>query len=163
VANIIRPIAGTISTWTALAFTAGDLNSCSSTGAALSTTIVAQSTNLDSFLQVSFVMNASAAPSTAHFLALYLLPKNQDGTTYGDGYVSSKTNQPGISYWVTNASPNTSGITTPFTMNGSFPRVFIGDLLEDFEIAIAPGGGLTLNATASATVKYKTLNTNANG
>jgi hypothetical protein len=167
-ANIIRPIPGTANSgaWAALTLTAGDFNSCTSTGAALSSTVIAQSTNLDSFLAVSFQINASASPSTlaGPFLALYLLPKgNQGAPVYGDGYVSSKTVLPAQSYLVATANPTNATLTGNFTMNGYFPRVFIGDLVDDFMLAIGPGGPLAFNGTATASVWYRTINTNGNG
>jgi hypothetical protein len=68
---------------------------------------------------------------------------------------------PGISYWMTNANPRLGMGATALT--GSFPRVFIGDLVDNFILGIAAGGGIILNAAAAATVKYRTINTNANG
>ena len=163
-ANVIRPIAGTVSSWTSCGFTATDFNNLGSTNfvAVMPTAAaIAQSTNLDSFIEVSFQLTNSATSTTASmYLSLYLFPLNQDGTTYGDG-TATGANLPGISYWMTNANPKIGVGAAAF--NGSFPRVFIGDLVDNFILGIAAAGGIILNAAAAATVKYRTINTNANG
>lgn len=161
-ASIIRPIIGSSTTaWQSAGFTAANFNSLANGSFVLAASAVAQSSNLDDYLDLSFSLVVGGTTTAASFLSLYLLPLNQDGTTYGDATATGST-PPGASYWMTNAFPAV-GITSGNAIVGSFPRVFIGDLASDFKLGIVNNLGVALNASAAAAVKYLTINTNGNG
>src|SRR5689334_3868278 len=77
-------------TWTAM-FASGDLTSLASGNSVLSTaTAVANGTNLDIYADISVIITiGSATPSAGAFIAVYALPLGNDGTTYGDGKIST--------------------------------------------------------------------------
>lgn len=161
-ASIIRPVIGSsTTTWQSAGFTAANFNSLADQSFVLAATALAQSTNLDDFIEVSFSLVVGGTTTAASFLALYLMPLNQDGSTYGDA-TGTGTAVPGASYWMANSFAKI-GITNGNAIVGSFPRVFIGDLASDFKLGIANNLGVALNATAAAVAKYLTINTNGNG
>jgi hypothetical protein len=160
--NIIRPIAGAVANYTSCGFTAADFNSLANASVAVmpTTANIDNTTNLDDYIDVSFSFANGATTTVAtSFFALFLLPLNQDGTTYGDGATTGST-QPGVSYWVTNANTR-SGITSGGTLVGTFPTVWLPR--KRFILAIANMTGGALNASAAAAVQYNTTNLNGNG
>jgi hypothetical protein len=157
-ANINKWIAGAQSTWASAGFTAADFNSLGNGSVAVATTTIDNSTNNDMFLDVSFaVKNGGTATTSTSTFALYLLPLNQDATSYGDGTTTGST-APSASYWKT--SCGVSGASNA-TLNGTFPRIQIPN--AKFRLAIVNNAGAALNATASATVQYQTFNIQNNG
>lgn len=160
-ANIIRPIAGTVSAYTSCGFTATDFNSLANgsqavmpTGAAIDNTA-----NLDDYMDVSFILTVGGTTTTSSYLSLYLLPLNQDATTYGDNTTTGST-VTSPSYWMTNAFIKT-GITTGNTVVGTFPTIWLPR--KKFILGIQNNLGVALNAAAAATVQYNTTNLNSNG
>lgn len=161
-ASIIRPTIGSsTTTWQSAGFTATDFNSLANGSFVLAASAIAQSTNLDDFIEVSFSLVVGGTTTAASFLSLYVAPLNQDGSTYGDA-TATGSGIPGASYWMTNAFTKI-GITNGNAIVGSFPRVFIGDLASDFKLGIVNNLGVALNASAAAVAKYLTINTNGNG
>lgn len=161
-ASIIRPIIGSsTTTWVSAGFTAADFNSLANGSLVVAASAIAQSANLDDFLDVSFSLVVGGTTTAASFLALYLFPLNQDGTTYGDA-TGTGSALPGVSYWMTNTFAKI-GVTSGNAIVGSFPRVFVGDLASDFKLGIVNNLGVALNASAAAVAKYLTINTNGNG
>lgn len=159
---IIRPTAGTVSTYTSCGFTATDFNGLANGSIAIMPTgsAINNATNLDDYINVSFsIVNGVTTTTTASFFALYLLPLNQDGTTYGDGTVTGSTLS-GASYWMTNCFVK-SGITSGGTLVGSFPAVWMPRAA--FILGIANNTNGTLGSSAAATVAYTTTNLNGNG
>lgn len=81
-------------------FNAGaDLNSLASGSCAVSSTVYDNTTNLYTDAWVSCSLPTLATGAGAPSLDVYLLPLNQDGTTYGDG-AASGTVAPSAAYYV---------------------------------------------------------------
>ena len=139
--------------YTAVSLTAGDVNSLASGGGALSTTVIANGTGLDQFIDVSFVLTVGGTTTAASYITVYLLPLNQDGSTYGDGYASSTGSQPAAAY----AGPIGQvgvkpGVTSGNTVTGS---ILFGNLPPgNFKLAIGNNLGVAFNATAAVTLAY---------
>ena len=145
--------------WTAATFTASELTSQASGGGALSTSVVANGTALDQFIDVSFVVAVGATTVIGGFMTLFLLPLNQDGTTYGDGYASSGTTQPSSTYAI--GSPGSKiGVTSGNTITGIVTGVSLPP--GDFKLAIGNNLTIALASTAALTLKYRTYNINLN-
>lgn len=144
--------------YSAISFTAGDLNSLASGGGALGSTVIANSTNLDLFMDLSFVVTVGGTTTPNSVIQIYLLPLNQDGSTYGDGYASGAT-LPAIGYQAGFINVK-SGVTSASTVTGTI----IGAQLApgDYKVVFANMLGVALNATASLTCKYRTYNYNLN-
>lgn len=160
--GILRPAAGSVSSYTSCAFTATDFNSLAVGSVAVMPTTAAidNTSNLDDFMDVSFsFVNGSTTTTSISFLSLYLLPLNQDGSTYGDG-VTTGSVLPGFQYWLTNAAVKT-GATSGATLVGSFPTIWLPR--KKFILAIANNLAGALNASAAAAVEYNTTNMNTNG
>lgn len=147
------------SAWTAVTFTAGDLNSLATGGGALGTTVIANGTNFDKYLDVSFVVTMGGTTVAGSYFTVYLLPLNQDGSTYGDGYASSTTTQPAIGYSA-GAINVKVGVTSGSTVTGT---VLFGNMAPgDYKVAFGNNSQVALNATAALTLKFRTYNDNLN-
>ena len=149
----------TTSTWTDAGFTASDFNSRANGSVVVAATALDNDSGLDLDAEVSFTMEVGGTTTTASRLDLYILPLNQDGTTYGDAQATGTT-VPAGTYWVTSCLLKT-GITSGNAVVGSFPRVALP--AADFKFAIVNNSGAALDSTAAATVKYRTVNRNLNG
>lgn len=145
--------------YSASAFTAGDLNSLASGGGALSTTVIANGSNLDLYCDVSFIVTVGGTTVAGSYFALYLLPLNQDGSTYGDGYASSTSVLPVGNYQVGGCQVKV-GVTSGNTVTGTFR----GIILPPGSFKFAFGNQLTvaLSSTAALTLQYRTYNENLN-
>lgn len=159
-ANIIRPIAGSVASYTSCGFTATDFNSLANLSQAVMPTANAidNATNLDDYMDVSFVLTVGGSTTVASFLALYLMPLNQDGTTYGDT-IGTGSVVTGASYWMTNCFVRAT--TTGNTLTGTFPTIWIPR--KRFILGIQNNLGVALAAAAAAAVQYNTTNLNGNG
>lgn len=146
--------------WTSL-FTSGttlyDLNTMpNGSSAASSTGAINNATALDLFADISVSLGSVTAAAPG-ILSIFLMPLNQDGTTYGDGQFNSSgaqtTKVPQATYWVGNiAFPVTgSGAVQVGTLSGI--RLPPGS----FQIVIQNNVGVTL-ASSSNVVKYWTYN-----
>lgn len=156
-ANTTRWILNTA--FTSVTFTAGDLNSLASGGGALSTAAIANGTALDLYADVSFAVTVGGTTTATSYMSLYLLPLNQDGSTYGDGYASSTSVVPTTSYLAASCTVK-SGVTSGSTITGMFRGIVLPP--GDFKFAISNNLGVALNATAALTVKYRSYNENLN-
>jgi hypothetical protein len=145
--------------YSAAAFTAGELNSLASGGFALSTTNIANSTNLDQYCQVSFIVTVGGTTVVGSYLTIYALPLNQDGSTYGDGQASSTSVQPAASYAQKSVGVKV-GVASGGTVTGTFEPFLIPP--GDFKLAFANNLQVALSGTASLTLKYRTFNINLN-
>ena len=76
-----------------------EVNSLAAGSGALSSIILDNTTNLFTDGWISVALGAVATGTGAPSLDFYLLPLNQDGTTYGDGTVSG-TVLPGSAYYI---------------------------------------------------------------
>jgi hypothetical protein len=160
-ADIAKLVYGTAtgSTWTDAGFTASDFNSRANGSVVVATTALDNDSGLDLEAEVSFSIEVGGTTTATSYFALYILPLNQDGTTYGDA-VATGTTAPASSYWVTNASLKPA-ITSGNAVVGTLPRVALP--AADFKFAIVNSSGVALDSTAAAVVKYRTVNRNLNG
>lgn len=156
-ANTTRWIIDT--NWTAVSFTAGDFNSLASGGGGLSTTAIANGTALDLYADVSFVVTVGGTTTASSYMALYLLPLNQDGTTYGSGYASSTSTQPPATYLVGSCMV-ASGVASGSTVVGMFRGIVLPP--GSFKFAVGNVLGVALSATAALTLSMRTYNENLN-
>lgn len=145
--------------FTSVTFTGSELNSLASGGAALSTAAIANGTNFDQMMDVSFVVTVGGTTVTGGYVTVFLLPLNQDGSTYGDSYVSSSSAQPSAGYGVGSIGAKV-GITSGNTITGTVQ--FINIPPGDFKLAFGNNLQVTLSSTAALTLKYRTYNTNLN-
>lgn len=145
--------------FTTVTFTAGDLNSLASGGAALGTAAIANGTNLDQMMDVSFVVTVGGTTTAGSYLTLFLLPLNQDGSTYGDGYASSTSTQPSAGYGVGSIGVKV-GVTSGSTVTGTFALINLPP--GDCKLAFGNNLQVALSSTAALTLKYRTYNTNLN-
>jgi hypothetical protein len=156
-ANISRWIINTA--FTTVTFTAGDLNSLASGGAAVATAAITNGTALDLYADVSMIITVGGTTTATSFLSLYLLPLQQDGTTYGDGAVSSTTVQPVATYLERSAWVKV-GVASGSTVSAMFRGVVLPP--GDFKLALANNLGVALSSTAALTMKYRSYNENLN-
>jgi hypothetical protein len=146
-------------TWSAISFTAGDLNSLAAGGGALGTTVVANGTALDQLADFSFVVTIGGTTVAGSYVTMFLLPLNQDGSTYGDGYASSTTTQPAAGYAIGSINVKV-GVTTGNTVTGQINGVNIPP--GSFKIAFGNNLAIALSSTAALTLEYRTYNVNLN-
>ena len=147
--------AGAGLTWTSCFGT--ELNSLATGSVAVSTTIIANGTPLDLYADVSFSLTGTTGATGSVYFALYLLPLNQDGTTYGDG-TASGTTAPGATYMVSSAIvPNSK---TSVALTGMFRGIILPPL--SFKFALVNQTGNSLSASGN-TIKYITYLENLNG
>lgn len=149
----------TSTTWTDAGFTASDFNSRADGSVVVAATALDNDSGLDLDIEVSFTFEVGGTTTATSYFGLYILPLNQDATTYGDG-AATGTTIPASSYWVTSSGVK-SGVTSGNAVTGTFPRVPLP--AADFKLAIVNKMGAALDATAAATVKYRTVNRNLNG
>lgn len=148
---IIQLVAGAQSAYAA-AFAAADVNSLASGSFALSTTIIAQSTNLDLWAQLSVSLTGTTAATGAPDFSIYVMPLNGDGTTYGDGTASGTVN-PGYTYLVGKISvPNSK---TSVALVGSLFPIYLPR--ANFKFGIVNNTGNALSASGNS-VWYNTTN-----
>ena len=147
-------------TWTTL-INSSDMVSMATANTVLSTVAdVANGTNLDQFIDVSFSLAISSSTIVAGAnIAFWLFMLNQDGTTYGDGQFTAGTQ---------------AAKTPTFAPVGTFPLVaaatqttLIGNVQGivlppgSFRFAVQNNSGFTLTA-GTQTVKYRSYNINLN-
>jgi len=145
--------------WTAVTFTAGDLNSLASGGCAVSTGAITNSTALDIYADVSAIVTVGGTTTATSFLTLFVLPLQQDGTTYGDGAASSSSVQPVATYLAASAMVK-SGVASGGTVSAMWRQIVLPP--GDFVFALGNNLGVALNATAALTMKYRSYDENLN-
>lgn len=159
-ANSTRWIAGGLQglTYGAAGFTATDFNSLAAGSVVVAGTSLANGTALDLYADVSFVItpNATAAAGSNNYFSLYILPLNQDGTTYGDG-IANGTVAPQASYLV--GSCGVAASATP--MKGTVRGVVLPP--GTFKFALVNNTTVAMHATSAATVSYRSYGENLNG
>jgi hypothetical protein len=139
-------------------FTASDFNSLANGSVVVASTAITNSSALDMYDDVSFVFTVGGTTTAASYFSLYVLPLNQDASTYGDG-IANGSAAPAIGYWMTNVGVK-SGVTSGSTVTGTFPTVLIRP--RNFKFAIVNNLGVALNAAAAATVQHSPFDTNLN-
>lgn len=144
--------------WTTVTFTASDFNSQPSGGGGLSSAITL--TNQDQYMDVSFVVTVGGTTIPGGFMSIFVLPLNQDGTTWGDGYASSTTTQPAGQYGQGSVQPKI-GVTSGNTIVGQFQFIPVPSD-GAFKLALGDNLSIALGTTAALTCKYRTYNVNLN-
>lgn len=147
------------SAYTAVTFTASEVNSLPNNGGALGTAVIANGTSLDLYADVSFVVTVGGTTTAASAITVYLLPLNADGTTYGDGYASSTTTQPAAGYAVGSIGVKV-GVTSGSTVTGTIRGIVLPP--GNFKLALGNNLGIALSATAALTLSIKLYNENLN-
>jgi hypothetical protein len=156
-ANIIKLVAG--QAFTSAGFTAADFNSLANGSFVLASTAIDNSTNLDLFAELSGQVEVGGTTTATSYFGLWLLPRNRDGSTYGDG-TPSGTTLPNTGYLVTVIGPRI-GITSGNACFYTFPRVLIPRGL--FKWGLSNHNGAALDSTAAAAWEFWTTNLNTNG
>lgn len=141
--------------WTT-AIGATDLDSKTNTTVVASTTPIDNSAALDLYADLSISLGSITSGAGTPYIAVYLAPLNEDGTTYGDG-IGSGTTAPSATYWVGNimVPPSTAAVIT-----GTLRGIVLPP--GSFRFVFQNMAGATLAASANV-VKYRTYNINNNG
>lgn len=153
-----------IASWSSrtTAFGTADLTSLASGSSVLSSaTAIANQTNLDLYADISVQMTiTSATPTAGGFIAVYVVPLGQDGTTYGDGGLVAGTQKVYIPPYAPICTiPLVAAATT--IMAGTCTNVLLPP--EQFEFAVYNFTGLAFSGTAAnSVVSFKTYNLNLN-
>jgi hypothetical protein len=145
-------VAGAVATYTA-AMGGSDPNSIVSGNAILSTTQLDNSTALDMFADFSISLGSVTTGAANPFIGLYVVPLNEDGTTYGDGrFSSSAAGPPSQAYFAGQipCAPSTTAVIT-----GTLRQVLLPP--SKFKLIIYNFAGVTLAASANV-VDWKTYN-----
>ncbi len=122
-----------------------ELNALAAGSTAVAATAIDNTTNLmtDGFVSVSLPTLATGTGTP--YLSVYLLPLNQDGTTYGDG-TASGTVAPGAAYFVGNitwAPSRASGTQTGSVYIGQIPPTkFVLAVTNQIGNALAATGNI---------------------
>lgn len=123
--------------------------------AILCTTNVTNSTDLNIFSGFSGSFGSETSGAGSPTIAVYIYPKNQDGTTYGDGlFGSAAAGPPNPNYYVCYIPVNPS-VTAPIVGDcGSTPIVLPP---SDFKIVLYNNSGAAL-ASSAVVLKMWTFN-----
>ncbi len=159
--NIVKLAAGSAGSgaFVSAGFTAADFNSLANGSFVLASTAIDNSTNLDLWAELSGTIEVGGTTTATSFLALWLLPRNRDGTTYGDG-TANGSNLPSSAFWVTSIGPKV-GVTSGNAGIITFPRVPLPR--GNFKWGISNHLGAALDSTANAAWEFITTNLNNNG
>lgn len=156
-ANTTRWVIDT--SYTTLAFATADTASLPSGGAALGTGTVNNATNLDQYMDVSFIVTVGGTTVAGSYITVFLLPLNQDNGTYGDAFASSTTTQPSGGYAVGSIGVKV-GVASGSTVVGTVQFVNIPPGV--FKIAFGNNLQVPFAATSGLGVAYRTYNVNLN-
>lgn len=164
-ADLLKLAAGSLGsglTWASAGFTAADFNSLTSGSSVVATTALQNGSPLDLQIDVSFVFTVGGTTTALSLLHCYLLPLNQDGSTYGEG-LSTGANSgvlPAIGYHVGQVAPKV-GVTSTNTITGMFREITLPP--GDFRLAIGSGLIIALHSAAAAAVQMRAYVRNLNG
>lgn len=145
-------------TYGSAGFTATDFNSLATGSVVVATSAVTNGTALDLYADVSFVLTMGGTTTAASYFSLYILPLNQDASTYGDG-IGTGSVAPVAGYLVSSVGVK-SGVTSGSTVTGTFRGMVLPP--RSFKFAIVNNSTVALNASAAATVSYSTFSENLN-
>lgn len=145
-------------TYGSAGFTGTDFASLATGSVVVATSAIANSSPLDLYADVSFVITVGGTTVVNSRFDLYLLPLNQDGTTYGDG-VATGASLPAAGYQVSSIGVKV-GVTTGNSVTGTFRGIVMPP--GNFKFAIGNQAGVSMNATPAATFSYRTYNENLN-
>lgn len=147
--------AGAGLTWTSCFST--EVNSLANGSVAVGATVISNGTALDQTADLSFSVTGTTAATGSPYLGFYIMPLNQDGTTYGDG-TASGTVAPAINYLFANI----------FVPNSITAAALVGNVTGfqippgSFKFAVVNGTGNAL-ASSGNTIKYRTYDVNLSG
>jgi hypothetical protein len=121
-----------------------------------STGAIANGTNLDVYMDVSFLLGSETSGSGSPYVGLFLLPINEDGTHYGDNASNGAT--------IPVATYLAGTVLVPVSVSAVIYGNFRGIVLPpvDFKIGFYNKTGAT-TASSGHTVKATTYNLNNNG
>ncbi|MDD2878708.1 MAG: hypothetical protein PHZ23_15935 [Acidiphilium sp.] len=142
----------------ALSYTAAfgtEINSLAAGSTAIGSVIIDNTTTLATDGYISWSLSAATTAGTS-YLSFYLLPLNEDGTTYGDN-TATGTATPDSQYYVGNApvQPPASGNVVGSIYIGNIPAT-------KFKLAVYNGTGNAFGATAG-TISFASNDINLNG
>lgn len=153
----IKLVAGGVSSWTSISLTAADFNSLADGSFVLLTGTIDNSTNLDLMAEISGTVVVGGTTVARSCMPLFLLPQNQDGSTYGDG-TATGTSAPNSSYWVSTLGARV-GVTSGNASVMITPRPFL--LTRGVhKLGVQSKLTVALHATASAAFYIRTTNLN---
>jgi hypothetical protein len=158
--SILKLTPGGVSSWTALGFTGSDFNSLANGSFVLASTAIDNSSNLDLFADASFIATVGGTTTAGAYLALWGLPLNRDGSTYGDTIGNGST-LPASSYLLSTCGVKV-GVTSGNTIVGTFQRFALPNR-RTFKFGISQHVGVAFHSTASVTAEFQTTNLNLNG
>lgn len=158
-ANVQKQIAGGVSAYTSMGFTASDFNSRANGAVVVATSTVTNASNLDLEAQVSGTVEVGGTTTVGSVLQVLVLDQNRDGSTYGGGIATGDTNPP--AHLVRTSMNVKNGVTSgnAVTFESNWFPLPIGV----FKFAILNNLGSALDSTANATFEYRTRNYNLNG
>ena len=144
---------GAVASYTAATGTT-DLNSLANGSSILSSVQLNNATNLDVFCDISVSLGSVTTGSGTPYIGVYLLPLNEDGTTYGNGIptTTASANLPPPQYWVGNIMCQ---VSTAAVITGTIRAVIMPP--SAFKLAIYNNAGVAL-ASSGNVVDYKTYN-----
>lgn len=145
-------------TYATSGFTLTDFNSLAAANSVVAASAITNSSSLDLYADVSFSVVVGGTTTATSRMDLFLLPLNQDATTYGDGAASGAT-LPSVGYQVASVGVKT-GVTNGNAVTGTWRGVVLPP--GNFKFAVVNQLGVALNATSSAAVSYRTYNENLN-
>jgi hypothetical protein len=130
-----------------------EVNSVVNGNAVISSVQVDNSTALDVFADVSISLGSVTTGAGAPYIGIYLVPLNQDATSYGDGrFGSSAAGPPPPAYWVGSIPCQ---VSTAAVITGEVRGIVIPP--GKFKFLLYNQAGVTL-AASSNTVAYRTYN-----
>ena len=153
-------------TWYSAGFTtATDFNSLANGSCVAARSAIANGTALDLYADISGTLTVGGTTATTSYLSFYVVPLNQDGSTYGDGlsyYGSGFTGStaPAAVYLAPPAVGVTSGITSGNAITWTLRGIVIPP--GSFIWVVCNNLGVALNSTAAATVQQRTYRENLN-
>ena len=134
-----------------------EINSLAAGSVAVSSVILSNTTNLLTDAWISLALGSVATGTGTPNLAFYLLPLNQDGTTYGDGTVSG-TVLPGAQYYI--GSVDWAASLAAAVQTGSF-KVSMEMPPTNFKLAVVNNIGNALAASGNTiALAFNALNLN---
>lgn len=145
-------------TYGSAGFTVANFNSLASGSVVVASSAITNTSALDIYADVSYSLTVGGTTTGTSYVALYLLPLNQDGTTYGDATANGAT-APTAAYLVS-TSTALSGVTSGNAIVGTFRGIILPP--GNFKFAVVNQLGVALNAAAAATVSYRTYVENLN-
>lgn len=145
-------------TWFSAGFTATNFNSLAA-GNQVASSVYANGTALDLYADLSFSFVVGGTTTIASYVSAFLLPLNQDGTTYGDGASATGATNPSAQYLVGSVGVR-SGIASGSAVTGTIRGIILPP--GSFVWTLANNLGVALGSAAAAAVLMRTYNENLN-